>query len=342
MAITTKDIAKLANVSQSTVSRCLNDSPMISEKTKKKVLKIAEEHGFQFNAHARSLSANKTYTIGVILPKSLFGKGLEVYFSSWQNEIIESLERMQFDVIISFFENRFTKQNNIERLIAAKKVDGLIIMEPSLDDRAIAILEKTEVPFIFCKYLPPFYKLKDVDFVCVDQYKGGYIAGDHLIKLGHRNIMCISANIIGDEFQKRTEGFKAAFRDHHLQYDNAKVFYGDTTFQSGYRLIKENINILKDVTAIFAQNDLMAQGAISALNELDIKVPNEIAVVGFDDIELCTFYKPYLSTIHQPTKEIAALTCKRLLEKLNSTSTIKQKLEISPTLVIRESCGGEA
>jgi LacI family transcriptional regulator len=342
MAITTKDIAKMANVSQSTVSRCLNDSPMISEKTKRKVLKIAQEHGFQFNAHARSLSANKTNTIGVILPKSLFGQGLEVYFSSWQNEIIESLERMQMDVIISFFENRFTKQNNIERFIAAKKIDGLIIMEPSLDDKAIATLEKTEVPFIFCKYLPPFYKTKDVDFVCVDQYKGGYIAGDHLIKLGHRNIMCISANIVGGEFQQRTDGFKAAFKDHDLQYDGDKLLYGDTTFHSGYRVIKDNIEILKDVTAIFAQNDLMAQGAILALKELDIKVPNEIAVVGFDDIELCTFYKPYLSTIHQPTKEIATLTCKRLIEKLNSTSTMKQKLEISPTLVIRESCGGKA
>ena len=341
MAITTKDIAKMANVSQSTVSRCLNDSPMISEKTKKKVLKIAQEHGFQFNANARSLSANKTNTIGVILPKSLFGQGIEVYFSSWQNEIIESLEQMQMDVISSFFENRFTEQNNIERFIAAKKVDGLIIMEPSLDDKSIAALEKAEVPFIFCKYLPSIYKTKDVDFVCVDQYKGGYIAGDHLIKLGHRNIMCLSANIIGSEFEQRTEGFKAAFKDHHLQYDDDKLFYGDTTFHSGYHLIKDNIDILKDVTAIFAQNDLMALGAISALKELDIKVPNEIALIGFDDIELCTFYKPYLSTIHQPIKEIATLTCKRLIEKLNSTSTMKQKLEISPTLVIRESCGGK-
>lgn len=131
------------------------------------------------------------------------------------------------------------------------------------------------------------------------------------------------------------------FKDHHLQYDDDKLFYGDTTFQSGYGLIKENMDILKDVTAIFAQNDLMALGAISALQELDIKVPNEIAVIGFDDIELCTFYKPYLSTIHQPIKEIATLTCKRLSEKLNSTSTMKQKLEISPTLVIRDSCGGK-
>jgi LacI family transcriptional regulator len=340
MAITTKDIAKLANVSQSTVSRCLNDSSMISEKTKKRVLKIAQEHGFQFNAHARSLSANKTYTIGVILPKSLFDFEGEMHFRSWQNELIESLERMEFDVMVSFFENRFTKQNNIQRLITAKKVDGLIILEPSLDDETITILEETDIPFIFCKYLPSFYKTKDVDFVCVDQFKGGYIATDHLLKQGHKNIISISANHIGGEFDLRTEGFKASLRDHNLQYNKDMVFYGDTTFQSGYQVIKDNIKKLENVTAIFVQNDLMALGAISALKECGINVPGDMAVVGFDDIELCTFYKPYLTTVCQPTKEIAALTCKRLIEKLNSTdSDLKQKLEISPTLVMRESCG---
>jgi LacI family transcriptional regulator len=340
MAITTKDIAEIANVSQSTVSRCLNDSPMIPEKTKKRILKIAEEHGFQFNAHARSLSANKTYTIGVILPKSLFDFEGEMHFRSWQNELIESLEQMEFDVIVSFFENRFTKQNNIKRLIAAKKVDGLIILEPTLDDETINVLEKTDVPFIFCKYIPHYYKTRDVDFVCVDQFKGGYIAADHLIKQGHKNIMCISANRAGGEFELRTEGFKAAFHDHNLQYNDSTLFYGDTTFESGYKIIKDNMKTLGDITAIFAQNDLMALGAISALKECGINVPKDIAVIGFDDIELCTFYKPYLTTVHQPTKEIAALTCKRLIEKLNSKEeSLKQKLEISPTLVIRESCG---
>lgn len=340
MTITTKEIAELANVSQSTVSRCLNNSPMISEKTKKKVLKIAEEYGFQFNSHARSLSANKTYTIGVILPASLFGYGGEMHFRSWQNELIESLEKQEFDVIVSFFENRFTKQNNIKRLIAAKKVDGLIILEPNLDDETIATLDDTNIPFVFCKYLPDKYKTKDVDFVSVDQFKGGYLATDHLIKNGHSRIMSISAAPSGGEFEKRTEGYKAALHNNKLKFDKKLLLYGDTTFQSGYNLIKENKELLEGITAIFAQNDLMALGSILALKELEYRVPEDIAVIGFDDIDLCTFYKPYLTTIHQPTKEIAALTCNRLIEKLNKKEiSIKQKLEISPTIIIRESCG---
>ena len=312
---------------------------MISDKTKRKVLKIAEEHGFQLNANARSLSANKTYTVGVILPKVLFDMGLDFHFRSWQNELIESLERMELDVIVSFFENRFTKQNNIERLLATKKVDGLIIMEPEIDDETNKILEKTDIPFVFCKYVPPFYKKGNVDYVCVDQFRGGYLAGEYLIKLGHEHILCISSNQVGDEFKLRTEGFNAAFHDHNLQFDKKMLFYGGCTFKSGYQVIKDNINIMKDITAVFAQNDLMALGAISALKESGINVPDDISVIGYDDIDLCTFYKPYLTTINQPTKDTAALTCKRLIEKLNVVEPdLKLEIKINPKLIIRESC----
>jgi LacI family transcriptional regulator len=151
--------------------------------------------------------------------------------------------------------------------------------------------------------------------------------------------MCISANHIGGEFGQRTEGFKAALQDSGHPFNDKMLFYGDTTFDSGYQVIKNNVDLLREFTAIFAQNDLMALGAIKALRELGIKVPQDMAIVGFDDIELCTFYKPYLTTVHQPAKEIATLTCKRLINKLHSPETIKQKLEISPTLVVRESCG---
>ncbi|MGF9916112.1 LacI family DNA-binding transcriptional regulator [Paenibacillus ehimensis] len=343
MSITTKDIARLANVSQSIVSRCLNNSPMISEETKKRIMKIAEENGFQFNASARSLITNKTGTIAVILPKILAGYGFDVHTKSWQDGIIERLERMEFDVIVSFFENRFTKQNNIKKLIAAKKVDGLVIMQPDLDDETVNFLEKSDVPYVFCKYLPGAYQSKEVDFIYVDQFQGGYLASDHLIKLGHKNILCVSANIEGDAFALRTEGFKAALHDNHLAFHEKLLFFGDSTFKSGYQAIKENIQVLKDITAVFAQNDLMALGAISALKESGIRVPNDIAVVGYDDIELCTFFSPYLTTIHQPIKETAKLTCDRLVGLLHAKQPAERRqMKIAPNLVIRESCGSKS
>jgi LacI family transcriptional regulator len=342
MSISTKDIARIANVSQSTVSRCLNNSPMIPEETKKRILKIAQQNGFQFNANARSLSTNKTHTIGVIFPRILLDYGFDINFKSWQDALMENLERLNFDVIVSLFENRFTKQNNIKKLISAKKVDGLVILQPELDRETVNFLEKTNVPYVFCKYLPEIYKTEEVDYVYVNQSKGGYLAADHLLKLGHRNIMTVSANVGGDEFRLRTDGFKSAFVENGLEFNEKFLFFGNTTFKSGYQIIMGNLDLLKEITAIFAQNDLMALGIISALKDLGINVPNDIAVVGYDDIELCQFFKPYLTTIHQSTKELAELSCDRLLALLNSKKTnVKQKTAIDPTLVIRESCGGQ-
>jgi LacI family transcriptional regulator len=340
MSITTQDIAKLANVNQSTVSRCLNNSPLVSEKTKQRILKIAEENGFQFNASARSLITKRTNTIGIVFPKSLLEQGLSVHFTSWLNALIESLGELEFDAMVSFSENETTGQNNIKKLITAKKIDGLIILHPDLDKETVDFLEKSNIPFIFSKYLPANCKTKDVDYVYVDQFKGGYLATEHLIKLGHERILCISANISGGEFDLRTEGYKSAIYDNNLSFNKDLLFFGDSTFNSGYTVIKENDTILKNITAIFAQNDLMALGAMSALNELQINVPNDIAVVGYDDIQLCTYFKPYLTSILQPTNEVAILTCKRLVEALNSNGTsMKQNLSIQPKLVIRESCG---
>lgn len=342
MSITTEDIAKLANVNQSTVSRCLNNSPLVSEKTKQRILKIAKENGFQFNASARSLVTKRTNTIGIVYPKSLLENGFGVHFTSWLDALIENLGELEFDAIVSFSENEATGQNNIKKLVTAKKIDGFIILHPDLDYETVDFLEKSNIPFIFSKYLPASCKTKDVNYVYVDQFKGGYLATDHLIKLGHERILCISSNMSGSEFDLRTEGYKSAIYDNNLSFDKDLLFLGDSTFNSGYAIIKENTHILKNVTAIFAQNDLMALGAMSALNELKINVPNDIAVVGYDDIPLCTYFKPYLTSILQPTKEVATLTCKRLVETLNCNgSNMKQNLSIQPQLIIRQSCGSK-
>lgn len=339
MSITTKQIAEIAKVSQSTVSRCLNNSPFVSEKTKRKVLKIAQEHGFQFNANARSLSTNKTYTIGVIISRIQTDYGLDINFRYWLDEFMKKLGRFDYDIIVSLFDES-SSENSIKKFISAKKVDGLVLLIPEIDHDTAAFLENSEVPFIICKFMPDAYKSKEVDYVYVNQFKGGYLAGDHLIKLGHQNILCISADVGGDEFKQRTEGFKAALADHSVEYNERLVLYGNTTFKSGQQLIKENMHLLKDVTAIFAQNDLMALGAISVLKDEGIEVPKEIAVVGFDDIEMCEFFRPYLTTVQQSATQLAELTCDRLVSVLNSDKDgVKQTIAIEPKLIVRESCG---
>lgn len=342
MPITTNDIAKLAKVSQATVSRCLNNSPLVSEKTKQKIKKIAQEHGFQFNANARGLSTSRSGSIGLISPTGMVDFGFDVHHRYWTHQLIENLERLEFDVIVSFPENRFTGKDNIKKLISAKKVDGLIIMQQNISIETLSFLEKSDIPFVFAKYLPDICFGRNVDYVHVDQFKGGYLAGQHLLNDGHQRIMCISADIEGGEFKLRTEGYRAAFRDSGVTFDEKMLFMGDTSFMSAVKIVKENVAQLKKVTAIFAQTDLMALGVITVLKEQGIRVPDHIAVVGYDDIELGTYFTPYLTTIHQPIKEIASLACKRITELLSSNgSNVRQQLAIQPRLVIRDSCGSD-
>jgi LacI family transcriptional regulator len=342
MSITTKQIAELAKVSQSTVSRCLNNSPLVSERTKRKVLKIAREHGFQFNANARSLSTNKTNTIGFVFSQIYTKYGVDINFKSWLDEIMKNLEDRGYDVIISSFRSKTAKQyqNSIKKFITAKKVDGLVIMTPELDEETVEFLEKTNTPYVLSVFRPDSFASKEVDYIYVDQFKGGYLAAEHLIKLGHRKILSISADIEGDVFPLRTAGMKAAFRDYGIEFDEKLLIYGDTTFKSGKRVIQENFDLLNGVTAIFAQNDMMALGAISALQQRGIEVPRDMAVVGFDDIELCELFRPYLTSIQQPAPELASLTCERLVAQLKSKKGgTRQPVAIEPRLIVRESCG---
>lgn len=341
MAVTLADIAKTAGVSQSTVSRSLNDSPLIPDKTKKRIKKIAEELGFEFNANARSLITRKTGTIGIIYPNSSKDFSYNLHFSSWYNELRDKLEKENLDIIVSYFENKYTGQNNIKKLISGKKVDGLIIIQPVFDIETLELLKRNNTPFVFLKYIPDLgNEEKDIDVVYIDHFQGGHMATEHLIKLGHRSIMSITADIIGGEFNLRSEGYKFALSNNNITINEKMILLGDTSFNSGYQAIINNIEMVKKTTALFAQNDLMALGAIRALKELSIRVPEDIAVVGYDNIEFATYYKPYLTTVHQPTKEIAMLTCERLVNLLNNKeSSVRRRIVIQPRLIVRESCG---
>lgn len=337
MSYTTKDLAKIAGVNQSTVSRCLNDSPLISDETKNRVKKLAEELGFEFNANARSLSTSKTGTIGVIYPDDYTEFGINLYFSTLQNQLRESLERQEIDLIASFPTNKYTNKNNIRRLITCQKVDGLIIIQSNIDHETLSYLKKSKIPFVFLHHYPETCKYEDVDVVYVDHLKGGYLATEYLISRGHKNILCISSNAIGDEYKLRTEGYKRALSDHNIDFNEQLIFFADLSFMASYNIIK-NLVDLKSITAIFAQTDLMALGAIEALRDLKIKVPDDIAIVGYNDEELSSYFKPHLTTVHQPRETLAQLTCERLIELIYSKTPKKPtKIAIQPKLIIRES-----
>lgn len=338
MNYTTNDIAKIAGVSQSTVSRSLNNSPLVSDETKNRIKKLAMELGFEFNANARSLSTSKIGTIGIIYPEDYTEFSVNLYFSSLHNQLRESLEREEIDLIASFPSNKYSNKSNIRKLITCKKVDGLIIIQSDVDRDTLDFLKGSKIPFIFLHHYPEICKDEDVDIVYVDHFRGGYLATEHLIKKGHTKIVCITAVGEGDEYRSRTEGYKKALNDYQIEFNEQMLLFSDLSFQTSCRLLLEEEEMIKTATAIFAQTDLMALGAIEALRELQIKIPEEIAVVGYNDEEIGQCFRPHLTSIHQPRETIACLTCERLIELINSNKVKnKRKIVIEPKLIIRES-----
>jgi LacI family transcriptional regulator len=343
MTVTIKDIARIAGVSKATVSRSLNDSPLVAEETKKRIKELADTMGFQFNANARSLSTSRTGTIGIIYPERFGEFGVSLYYSSLLSQIRDFLEKEGLDNIVSFPKNRYTGESNIKRLIQSKKIDGLLIIHPNItdvDQRILNFIEQSKTPYVFLHHFPSFCDIEKVDAIYTDHFGGGYDATKHLIDLGHKNIICLTSHGDSMEFIQRTEGYRAALMDNDIAVKEDFVFKGYRDISSGYEIISKNFGFIveNNITGIFAQTDLMAIGVMQALKDMGKSIPDDYSIVGYDDIELVMDFRPHLTTIHQPREEIAVLTCSRLLELINGVNNNKKvNIRLNTKLIIRES-----
>ncbi|KLO20927.1 MULTISPECIES: LacI family DNA-binding transcriptional regulator [unclassified Marinitoga] len=327
--VTIKDIAKIAGVNPSTVSRSLNDYPNISKKTKEKIKKIAEELGFEFNEAARSLNKKKTNTIGVIIPQFFDDMRGEIFFANFLGKLIKEAQLKGYHVRIEYE----IEKNYIKKMIQSRSVDGLLLMNPDISKEDVEFILEKNIPYIFLHYLSENYINKDINFVRTDQQKGGYIATKYLIEKGYKNILTLSGLSINHEFIERTNGYKKALKDFNIK--NEYILDIDVTFEAAKKTIKKNKPLLKKVDAIFAQTDLMALGVIEALNELHINVPKDLAVIGFDNIQIGTYFKPRLTTIEQPIDKLAKIGIKKLIELMEKSFKVRKFID--PKLIIRQS-----
>jgi LacI family transcriptional regulator len=341
MRPTIKDIAKLAGVSTSTVSRSLNDSNLISEETKERIMKIAKELDFEFNASAQNLSKKKSDTICVIYPEEVDKPGIGGFLMEMLSEIRCSLEKESYYSIMTCPINSYTKKSNIRKLINTGNIDGLIIIHWDLDAEDLELIKNRKVPHIFLHHIPNNSVAKRSSIIVTDHFNGGKKATNHLLKLGHRNILCVSSYDNGVEFDLRIQGYKEALKEKNIDIDESRIVKGPHTFDFAYRYIKNNLNSLKDITAVFAQSDVMAFGVMKALLENGINVPDDISVIGYDGSEMGVLTYPGLTSIRQPIKGMVSEACNILIHDIDSNSkkdikAVKRKL--LPTLIKRDSC----
>jgi LacI family transcriptional regulator len=326
---TIKQVAALAGVSFTTVSHVLNKTRPVSEDARVRVLDAVEKLRYVPSALARSLKSSITGTIGLIIPNNT-----NPYFSEVARGIEDSCYAAGYSVILCNSDDDPVKQRDYLNVLLTKRCDGLIVAALAQTDGKL--LREMKVPAVLLDRAP---KDMVIDTVDVDNVAGGALAAGHFLDLGRQRIACIGGPENIDISRQRIEGFRSALTAGGLQPDDRHYVYSDFTSNGGYasanRLLSLPASDRPD--AIFCCNDLMAIGALRAAAEHRVAVPEMLAIVGFDDIDLARFVHPALTSVAQNTRMLGRLTAQCLLARIADPSLSRQQHTIAPELHIRGS-----
>jgi len=336
--VTIKDIARIAGVSFSTVSRGLNNSSQVSEKTRKRIHKIAEDLGFEFNAGARSMVTSRVGTVGVVLPEQFTVSYVNAYHGLLLNNLRTRLEQNDVDLLVTYQKNHYNGQNNIKSLIQRRKVDGFILLVEEVDQESLDVLLERDVPFVFTHY-PPGKKVMDQAVIFTDHKAGGTLVAEHLLEQGRSRFIMMAITEGHLEFDERKKGFIDRLREagHKAKILNCS----NRTYEDAYRIMSENIELAHRSDAIFCANDLMALGTMRALKDAGFSLPGDISIVGYDNSDFSRYNTPALTSIHQPREELAEIACEQLFAQMAAIKEgkkyITKRISVNPALIRRES-----
>lgn len=336
--LTLEEIGRLAGVSRSTVSRVINNKPGVKSVVREQVLKVVAETGYIPNPAARSLAANRTGLLGLVIPRSVATFFGDPYFSKLVQGISQSCYTQNYMLTLFLLYSKEDEQMLLPHLIQNSFVDGLIVQATTDSDPVIPHLKKSSIPFIVLGSMNNMDN--SLNFIDVDNQKGGYLATEHLIKLGNQRVAHIAGNCDNRPALDRLSGYQKALADYGIQYDPGLVQEGFFTEDGGYKAAKILLQGKPD--AIFAASDTMAAGALRASRELDITIPHDLALVGFDDLPPALNTDPPLSTIHQPIRQFGANAVNMLIDIITNRKELPHQAVYNTHLVIRGTCGASS
>lgn len=333
-----QDVAKRAGVSRTTVSFVLNDVPgvKISAETRQRVLQAARELDYYPTAAARSLASGKTHRIGLVLGVGQERLAADAFLPTFLQGVTASVHQRGYLLVLQLAED-VPSHEAYARLIREQQVDGLILSGPRLDDPLLPQLQEERFPLILHGRLSGF----DIPQVDVDNHAGGFQATSHLISLGHRRIAFISnAPLSYSGAQERFRGYNDALVDHNLPLDGSLVRTAAFLPETGREAMEELLNLPERPTAVFVASDVVALGAMGAIRAAGLRIPDDIAVVGFDDIFLAAHSTPPLTTVRVPAYGLGWTSADVLISLIEDEDEVSSIL-LETELVIRESCGAD-
>jgi LacI family transcriptional regulator len=341
---TIKDVALQAEVSVTTVSHVVNDTRHVSAKVRERVELAIRELGYVPNAMARSLKSNTTSTLGMLIPNSS-----NPYFAEIVRIVEDRCFAAGYTLVLCNTDDEPQRQSVYLKVLAERRIDGLIVVSTGAgtgtDDSASLAkqLHGLRVPTVLVDR-----EIDDpaCDLVETAHMQGGLLAVRHLLSLGHKRIACIGGPVGVMPSEQRVEGWRMALAESGATPDiadaGALLWRGGFTSQGGYEAMHAILRTERKPSAVFVCNDLMAIGALRAAHESGVRVPDELSIVGFDDIELSAYMSPPLTTVAQPKERIGALAVDMLLERVSGKRRDALKVVLQPELRVRASTGRHA
>ena len=333
------DLAKLSGVSKSSVSKVLNNTPHISEKTRKKVIAAIEALGYQPNANARNLAGHKTKIIALIIMQDINYIFSTSFFSEAIKGIANVLSRERYNMILSVRNNVSTNAENMaEDILSIPYADGYILLDVRKNDKIINSIKRINPPrsFIVIGNWPDD---PDVSFIDLDQAKAAAMVTEYFFRYGHRNISMLAGPEDSYSTIDRVKGFLKSYRKKFPQAEPPLILRGSYTANTGYKNTEEILRLRPDTTAIFASSDIYAIGCLSCLSDHGISVPEDISVIGFDDSEAAAHLSPALTTIHLGEYDLGYRAAEMLIEMIEGKRSGAERLFLKPRLVERASAG---
>jgi DNA-binding LacI/PurR family transcriptional regulator len=334
MAVTIKDVAKKAGVSPSTVSRVLSNHPRISKETSIKVKNIMNELGYHSNMMARSLVSNKTYTLGMILPRPAEELFQNHFFSENIRGITTQAARNGYDVLMTAGANDSDEMEAITRLVLGRRVDGIILLQSRKHDPIITFLREHDFPFVLiCRYE------EDPNVLCVDNdnIQAAFDATSHLISQGHTRIGFVSGPPSLSVSQDRLEGYRQALAEHQLQMKSEWIVEGEFLQESGYRAMSFFMSLPERPTALVIIDDVVSFGVMRGLTELGYSVPEDLSIIGFNNISLTELSTPPLSSIDIGIYQLGYMASQMLIKRIQGETQPQPRTIVPHRLMIRES-----
>ncbi len=333
--MTSQDVADLAGVSRTTVSFVLNDVKRfnITPDTRKKVLNAVDTLGYIPNASAQALASKRANTIGLVMTRSPQYIASDNFMPQIIGGLLDIVKIYKLGLLIEWVDQG-NQTLTYRQLVQAKHIDGMILLTPRNDDEGLKELEALGIPVVLMGNVNGS-KFASVD---IDNRLAAKKGISYLIGLGHKHIACVlNATLTYSSARERFQGYKDALSEAGLSFNENLVRIADFNPASGYEQMKSLLESDQDFTAVFIASDNVAMGGLAAINNAGLRVPEDISVLGFDNIPWASYANPPLTTIHTPAQELAQSSCMLLIDLMQDTPRHSRKITIDTQLIIRNS-----